>query len=408
MMQTAAVAKDPKIQTDREVLALQIAQYNRLQLILQKIEEELPLEDALIIEDARQKYLVPTAVAGINAAPNLEALHNIAVKEVEKIVGEDFAELKAIEIISDVEDKVKPEAKEKLLGLEKELAREFEKKMLKLPRDARNRKLQNYAHYSFGDPLRQITSLNQIQDALSDREIILGVESLKEIEMKKLIHRIFTLKDQRSLDDFTDRIMQNPEDLRVLAEMELAINAGRDEAEKATFAQIEENPVVSEIVQEVGGEAFEQVIEQATQEIVQTTIAEQTILEETVTQVQEEIFSAPVNEPSAVEETLPESVEEQIIEIKQEIPTEQVIEVIVSTETTVTVEPVQVSEPVAPVQESAPVIQETAPAPVEQSAPAPQEAAPAPAESAPQTESAPPPAEAPAAPAVEAPAAPVL
>ncbi|MEK7570877.1 MAG: DUF5667 domain-containing protein, partial [Patescibacteria group bacterium] len=240
-LQTAAVAKDPKIQTDREVLALQIAQHNRLQLILQKIEEELPLGDALIIEDARQKYLVPTAVAGINAAPNLEALHNIAVKEVAKVVGKDFAELKAIEIISDVENDVKPEAKKKLLGLEKELAREFEKKMLKLPRDARNRKLQNYAHYSVGDPLRQIKSLNQIQDSLSDREIILGVESLKEIEMKKLIHRVFTLKDQKSLDDFTDRILQNPEDLRVLAEMELAINAGRDEVEKSKFAQMKKS-----------------------------------------------------------------------------------------------------------------------------------------------------------------------
>ena len=238
---TDIIAKNPKLKTDREVIALQIEQYNRLQLILQQLQEAIPLNDSLRIEDARQKYLVSTAVTSINEAPSLEIIHNIALKEVTKFVGEDFAHLKAIEIISDFEDRVKPEARGKLLGLEKELAHEFENKMLKFSREEYNRKLQNYIHYSFGDPLLQIKSLNRIKDSLSDRELILGVDSLKEVAMKRLTDRIFELDNQEDLNQFTDRVLQNPQDIKILSEMQMAVNTGKDEVKKQKLAQMEQS-----------------------------------------------------------------------------------------------------------------------------------------------------------------------
>ena len=236
--ETDKVATDPNVVTDREVLGLVIKQYNRLQLILQQLEDTLPINDYLKIEDARKKYLVATATNSINAAPNLDAVHNIAIKEVARVVGEDFAELKAIEIISDFEADVKPEAREKLIGLAKELAVSFEKKMLKLPRDVRNRKLQDYIQYSFGDPILQLHSFNRIKDALTDREIILGVDSLKEIVLKKLTDRIFELETQEDINQFLERVIQSPEDLKILAEMQLAVNSGRDEARKQKLARM--------------------------------------------------------------------------------------------------------------------------------------------------------------------------
>ena len=164
------------------------------------------------------------------------------------------------------------------------------------------------------------------------------------------------------------------------------------------ITQIEESPIVSEVIEEVGGEEFNKVIKQVTQEVTQVAVEEQTVLETTIAQIQEEIFSASSSDPSSIEETLAASVQEQIQEIKQEIPTEQILEVTISTETTVTTEPAQVSESVQ--------VEQQAPAVVQEAAPPPQESAPAPVESAPapQTESAPPPAEAPVEPAVEAPA----
>lgn len=226
---TDKIVKDPQSQKDRELLTLQIEQYNRLQLIIQQLEDTLPLNNYLKIEDARKKYLVVTATAAINNAPNLDAVHNIAVKEVAQVVGDDFAELKAIEIISDFESSVKPQAQEKLLGLEKELATTFEKKMLKLPRDVRNKKLQDYIQYSFGDPLLQIRSIERMKDYMNDREIILGLNSLKELAMKRFVDRIFELDNQEAVNQYTDRVLQSLEDLKVLTEMEFAVNSGRNE-----------------------------------------------------------------------------------------------------------------------------------------------------------------------------------
>ena len=147
--ETGQVVSDPKAQADREVLTTLIQQYNRLQLAIQKVEDQLPIGSYLKIDGARETYLNKGAQDSLNNAPNLEVVNNIGIKEVAKIVGNDFAELKAIEILSDLENGLKPETKVKLGGLEKELATQFEKRMLALPPDVRNRKLQNYIKYSY-------------------------------------------------------------------------------------------------------------------------------------------------------------------------------------------------------------------------------------------------------------------
>ncbi len=238
---TDKLATDPKLQTDRGILQLQIEQYNRLQLILQRLEDNLPIQSYLKIEDARQKYLVSTAIASINSAPNLDAVHNIALKEVAKVVGDDFASLKAIEIISDFEAGIKPESREKLTGLERQLAQDFEKRMLKLPPDVRNRKLQDYIKYSFGNPLKQVESFERMKNFLSDREMILGVESLKELALQKLEGRVFEIKDQPTLNQFLDQSFKSPLDLKILAQMKMDVLSSKDVNKKAAITSLEQN-----------------------------------------------------------------------------------------------------------------------------------------------------------------------
>ncbi len=237
--ETDKIVTDPKVRTDREVLTLQIEQYNRLQLIIQQLEDRLPFTDYLAIEDARLQYLVASAVRSIDAAPSLEAIHSIAVPVVASFVGEDFAELKAMETMIDFEDKLRSEARLKLLGLEKELASAFEKKMLRLPRDVRNRKLQSYIHYAYGDPLLQARAFERMKDFLSDREMILGIDSLKEVAVKRLAERIFELDNQADLDAYVDRVMKNREDLKILGEMQIAINSGQDTEKIARLATMQ-------------------------------------------------------------------------------------------------------------------------------------------------------------------------
>lgn len=236
--ETDKVVLDKNVQSDREILTMLISQYNRVQLVIQKLEDSLPMASFLKIEDARTKYLVTTAQNSINAAPNLDAIHNIATKEIEKIVGKDFTELKAIEVISDFENGIKPEAKQKLVGLERQLATEFEKRMLKLTHEVRTRKLQNYINLSYGNPLKQIKALNQIKNVLSDRDLILETEGLKELTLKKLEDRIFELKTKEDINQFVDRVLGNPEDIKVMTQLKLQVDSGTDEKRKTQFNQM--------------------------------------------------------------------------------------------------------------------------------------------------------------------------
>jgi len=236
---TGAVATDPAVQTDRDVLKLQIEQYNRLQLILQRVEDQLPIQGYLKIEEARLTYLVRGAQESINAAPNLEVVHNIALKEIAKVVGDDFADLKAIEVLTDIGSGLQPEAKEKLEGLQKQIALDFEKRMLKLAPNVRNRKLQDYVTFSYGNPLRQAEAFEHMKDFLTDRDLILGVESLKELSLKRLEERVFSIADQDTLNQFLDGAFKTPDQLKILAQMKLDVLGGQDEGRKQRLAQLE-------------------------------------------------------------------------------------------------------------------------------------------------------------------------
>lgn len=236
---TGQVATDPAVQTDRDILKLQIEQYNRLQLILQRVEDQLPIQGYLKIEEARLTYLVRGAQESLNGAPNLDVVHNIALAEVSKIVGDDFADLKVIEILTDIGSGLKPEAKEKLAGLQKQVALDFEKKMLKLAPSVRNRKLQDYVTFSYGNPLRQAEAFEHMKDFLTDRDLILGVESLKELAIKRLEGRIFAIEDQATLNQFLDTSFKTPDQLKIFVQMKLDILGSQDEGRKQRLVEVE-------------------------------------------------------------------------------------------------------------------------------------------------------------------------
>jgi len=237
--ETGQVAADPALQKDREILTRVIEQYNRLQLILQKVEDQLPIAPYLTIEDARVKYLVHGAQQSLNVAPNLDVTHNVALAEIKKQVGSDLAELKAIEILTDIGTGVTPGTQQKLAGLQKQLAVQFEKRMLKLPQDARNRKLQNYFTFSYGNPLRQAQAFEQMKYFLTDRDMILGVDALKELAIHRLEDRIFQIKDQKTLNQFLDVSLRDSSALKILVQVKHDVLSGKDEQKKKRIVELE-------------------------------------------------------------------------------------------------------------------------------------------------------------------------
>ncbi|MBI3366179.1 hypothetical protein HY041_00950, partial [Candidatus Roizmanbacteria bacterium] len=239
--ETGEIIADKQVQTDREILTLQIEQYTRLQLTLQKIEDTLPIDAYLKVETARQKYIVPTAIAAINAAPNLDIIHTISTKQIQSIVGKDFGELKTIEILTDLQNGLTHQAQQKLQGLQKQVTLQFEKRMLTFPSSERIRKLQNYIKLSYGNSLNQAESFEQMKYFLTDREMILGADSLKELALQKLENRIFQIQNQSELNAFLELSFRNPSDLKILAQMKLDVLASNDESKKKYIVDFENN-----------------------------------------------------------------------------------------------------------------------------------------------------------------------
>ena len=146
-IETGKVAGDPKVQSDRVILTLLIQQYNRVQIALQTVEDTLPMDGYLKVEAARVKYVLKPAQDSINNAPNLEVVNSIGTAQAAKIVGQDFAELKSIEILTDLSSGLSPQTQTKFVPIQKELVAGFEKRMLKLPADVRQRKLDDYMNF---------------------------------------------------------------------------------------------------------------------------------------------------------------------------------------------------------------------------------------------------------------------
>jgi hypothetical protein len=132
--------------------------------------------------------------------------------------------------------------------------------------------------------------------------------------------------------------------------------------------QIAGDPAVAQVVQQDGGQSFQLAIEATSQTLQKEAEVNHVQLTNAVTQIQREIFTT--SNTSSVEQTLPQPIQDEIQQIKQEVPVAQIPQVTVEAVVQISVPsepaPAPASVPVqAPVQESAP-----APAAPEVKAPA--------------------------------------
>src|SRR5258708_25357055 len=110
--------------------------------------------------------------------------------------------------------------------------------MLTLPPDVRNRKLQNYITLSYGNPLSQVQSFDQMQHFLTDREMILSVDALKSIALNKLENRMFEIKTQSTRDQFIALTFNTLQSLEVLAQVQLDTSGLTDAAKKKQISDV--------------------------------------------------------------------------------------------------------------------------------------------------------------------------
>ncbi len=479
------------------------------QTVFSSIEDKVYGDDFVKVEEIRQEVLKDGIDTLLNLTDNnTQSLVDKLQQAVQTSNGSEFKEIKAVELLIEIEQTQPKDVQVILDQGQEQLAQSLEDKLLQMPVEERTEKLLDYADSLPGNPVNQFETYEVLKDNFEDPQLILLTESLKDKAVENLTDIISEITDAASQRQFADAIIgDRPEDLKIITEIELRVQTPQavgeeptpieqkiedikavveqniidtykdnpealaqtqffsdpvhtqtpdiidiqvvkelteilertpdvqpavieetkkleeviidqfienvssptftstsDEAAQAlepvpqiiqelidlkeelppvddakidiaiavqvdiieeylstqvndpvTFqtyiAQIEENPVVAQIVAQVGGIEFIQAIETKVEELQTIATEEHTILETTVTQIQQEIFSTAST--SSIEQTLPARIQEEIQQIKQEVPVEQIPAVTVQ----------------AAVEVQAPV--QSAPAPVQESAPAP-------------------------------------
>lgn len=222
----------------------------------------------------------------------------------------------------------------------------------------RERDLLAYADGLPGNPVRQLEAYEELQDSFQNKETLALLQGLKNESRENLTEIISGITDQSTLQEFAQEVIgTEPEDLKIVLEVEQSVSTpdilGTQQSQIEQKIEEIKTIVEQEIIEQLPDEGtkiidqLEEQVESAltpgsnVSPIPQETTSEETLLEETIAEVQEEIFSSPVSVPSTVEESLPEAVQQEIAQIKEEVPAEQALEVEVTSEKTVTNESIQ-------------------------------------------------------------------
>lgn len=284
--------------------------------------------------------------------------------------GSQFKELKAIELLVEIK-RFQPEKIDEILKLgQLRLIKQLETKLLAIPREEREKELLAYANSRPGNPVRQFEAYEELIDNFEHKETIALAQSLEQKAVENLTEIIESITNQTTLEKFAQEVIGDQiEDLEIILEVELQTETPIEQAIEDIKTIVEEqivvtNPELADTIDELEQDLVSEIIETAP-ESSQSITEEQVLLEETIEEIQDEIFSTPVGESAPVQETLPETVQEEINQIREEVPVQQTLETEVSTEpvvTTVETIQTQVETPIVP------TVSEPAPAP---SAPAP-------------------------------------
>src|SRR5258708_1273526 len=100
--------------------------------------------------------------------------------------------------------------------------------MLALPASVRNRKLQDYVQLSYGNPINQVHSFNQMQQLLRDRDLILEMESLKELALKKVENRLSEATTPELQQQLIADLVADPANLKILIQAQADVSASKN------------------------------------------------------------------------------------------------------------------------------------------------------------------------------------
>ncbi|MBI2450470.1 MAG: hypothetical protein HYV47_02965 [Candidatus Nealsonbacteria bacterium] len=210
---------------DEEFLSKIADQSLKQQVILQKLQEQVPEEVFTKIEQNRQEHLEKFGQVMTRAIKTPEQMRNFLPQVVENQKGSNFKELKAVEILRDLEDKVSPEQREALRMAQQVMSQKFEQRFANMPQEARQENFQNYVGSMPGNPVRQFEAFETMRQNFQSPEIMQEIELAKDRAVQKFESRFSQFQGEEARQEFMAPWRNgDPEDLRTMTEMKMRLD----------------------------------------------------------------------------------------------------------------------------------------------------------------------------------------
>ncbi len=211
------------------------------QVLLQKLEDQVPEESFARIEGARQAHLEKFSQVMDKAAENQNEIRDRFAKVVEEHPGSDFKELKAVEILRDLEDKADPSAKEALRMAQAALSQKFEIRFLTLPEKNREEKFSQYVEFLPGNPVRQFEALDRMKQSFQSADAVPALEIGKDKAIRKFENQFNQFSNDEARANFMEPWRNgDTEDLRTMTEIQMRMEPpelAQDPTANAVFQQ---------------------------------------------------------------------------------------------------------------------------------------------------------------------------
>lgn len=200
------------------------------QIVLQNLQGQVPEKAFAQIEEARQRNLEMFGQVMTKVAENPQELAQRLPRIIENREGSDFKELKAVEILRELEDKAPEETKEALRLAQNALAQRFEQRFAALPEKTRTEKLNNYVEFLPGNAVRQFETLETMKQNFQSPKTMQEMEIAKDGALRKFENQFSRFDGDEARQAFMQPWREgSPEALRTMTEMEMRMEPPKDD-----------------------------------------------------------------------------------------------------------------------------------------------------------------------------------
>lgn len=212
------------------------------QVVMQRLQAQVPEKVFANIEESRQAHLERFDQVMNKVSGNSGELARRLPQIIENREGSDFKELKAVEILRDLEDKVPEEAREALRQAQSALSQRFEQRFSTIAPEVRKEKLQSYVESLPGNAVRQFEAFDRMKESFQSEGMAKEMELAKDKAIQKFENQFSQFQGQEARQVFMQPWQSgSPETLRTMTEIEMRMEpAEREESLKPVFQDFQQ------------------------------------------------------------------------------------------------------------------------------------------------------------------------